>query len=172
MAVATSVIAQLGRNVNPFTTLAFIPVTFTLSSTAYATASGGVAIDLTAALTAGGQPFSLPYINPSDVLFALPAGLLSTNKFLPLDLAVGTATYTNPAGYPFAGGAASNYPPAGTSSLGPQVRPDLQLATCPATIRLYATGSGNAAAFAEIADGNLTDTFTILLVIARNGPNL
>lgn len=170
MAVATSVIAQEGRNINPFVTLAFIPVTFTLSTTAYATATGGVAVDLTVALTSGGQPFSLPYINPSDVLFLIPIGL-STNKFLPGALAVGAPTYTNPAAYPFAGGAASNYPPAGTSQLGPQVRPALQLAICPATIRLFGTGAGNAAAFAEIADGNLTDTFTVMLAIARNGAN-
>ena len=171
MALATSVIAQEGRNVNPFIDLAFIPVTFTLSTTAYVTATGGVAVDLTAALTSGGQPFSIPYINPLDVLFLLPVGL-STNKFLPGALAIGAYTFTNPALYPFAGGNASNYVPAGTSNLGPNVRPDLQLATCPATIRLYATGAGNAAAFAEIADGNLTDAFTVLLVIARNGPNL
>ena len=170
MAVASSVIAQQGRNFNPNYTPAFLPVTFTLSATAYATATGGVAVDLAAALTSGGQPFSLPYFNPSDVLFLLPVGL-STNKFLPGALVVGAPTYTNPAAYPFAGGAASNYPPAGTSQLGPQVRPALQLATCPATIRLYGTGAGNAAAFAEIADGNLTDTFTVILVIARNGSN-
>ena len=95
----------------------------------------------------------------------------STNGFLAADLVVGTYTLTNPAGYPFAGAFQSNYVPGG-SDLGGQVRPSTQLATCPATLRLFGTGSANHAGFSEVADGNVTDTVTVFLVVARNGANL
>ncbi len=169
MADATSVVPKIGRG-GPFNDLSIIPVTFTFVGTVYATATGGIPVDLTAALSTA-QPFSMPYINPLDVVGILPGGGLSTNGFIPASLAIGTFTFTNPAAYPFAGGAASNYPPAGTSQLGPNVRPDLQLATCPATFRLFGTGNGNALHLAEVADGAITDTVTVWLVVLRNGPN-
>lgn len=170
MSAATSTIPALGRTAPPFMDLSVIPVTFVLSATPYATASGGVAVDLTVALSSGAQPAGLPFINPLDVIGILPACALTTNGFFPSELVVGAPISTNPAGYPFAGGFQSNYIPGG-SDLGPQVRPTVGLATCPATFRLFGTGAANHGAFSEVADGNITDTVPVFLVIARNGPN-
>jgi hypothetical protein len=168
MAAATSVIPQFGRGV-PFVDVSIIPVTFTFSTTAYATATGGIPVDLSILATSGALPFDFPTINPLDILGLFFLGL-STNGLLAQDLAVGTPTYTNPAGYPFAGGAASNYTPGG-SDLGPQVRPSLQDLTIPSTFRLYGTGSAEYAGLHEIQDGNVTDTITVGIMVARNGPN-
>lgn len=170
MAAASSTIPAIGRG-GPFVDLSIIPVTFVFTATVYSSAGGGIPIDLVTALQSGAQPFSMPYINPLDVVGVLYSGQPSTNGFIPGNLVIGTVTYVNPAAYPFAGAAASNYPPAGTSSLGPQVRPDLQLATCPATFRLYGTGSANHAGLGEVADGAVTDTITVWLAVLRNGPN-
>jgi hypothetical protein len=170
MAAATSTIPVFGRG-GPYVDLAIIPVTFVFSATVYATASGGIPVDLTVALTSGAQPFSLAFINPLDVVGVMAGGGLSTNGFFPASLVIGSPTYTNPAVYPFAGAAQSNYPPGGTSQLGPQVRADVQLLTCPATFRLFGTGAGNALNFAEIANGAVTDTITVWLVVLRNGQN-
>jgi hypothetical protein len=170
MAAATSTIPQIGRG-GPFNSLTFIPVTFVLSATVYATASGGIPVDLTVALSSGAQPFDMAFINPLDVVGIMPGGQLSTNKYYAANLTVGTPTYTNPALYPFAGASASNYPPGGTSNLGPSVRADVQLATCPATFRLYGTGASSSVGLGEIADGAVTDTITVWLIVLRNGPN-
>lgn len=172
MAVATSVVPQLGRNISPFFDVSVVPVTFTFSATTY-TNGTGIAVDLAAALLVA-APFSQPNINPADVLWMFPA-LTTTNAYVAANLVVGAAsgdTYVNPALYPFAGGAASNYTPGG-SDLGPQVRPVIQLANpgAPATIRLYGTGSAQYAGLSEIATGTVTDTLECLIVIARNGPN-
>lgn len=43
--------------------------------------------------------------------------------------------------------------------------------TLPCTIRLYGTGSANLAALGEVADANLTGSFSGLLLIARGGAN-
>lgn len=43
--------------------------------------------------------------------------------------------------------------------------------TLPCTIRIYGTGSANLAALSEVADANLTGSFSGLLLIARNGAN-
>jgi hypothetical protein len=94
-------------------------------------------------------PFSQPYLNPNDVVCALPVGI-STNSYTAGAVKMGTPTY-GPAGYPFAGG----------NSMG---APAQQLLTAPAWIRLQKGG-------VEVADGANTDTFTILLVIARGGTN-
>ena len=51
------------------------------------------------------------------------------------------------------------------------VRPQLTLATCPASVHLYATGAGSAAALGEFADGNNSDTVSFTLLIARGGTN-
>lgn len=43
--------------------------------------------------------------------------------------------------------------------------------TLPVTIRIYGTGSANLAALSEVADANLTGSFSGLLLIARGGAN-
>ncbi len=171
MAAATSTIPAIGRG-SPFVDLSIIPVTFVFTATVYSSAGGGIPVDLVAALQSGAQPFSMPYINPLDVVAVIPGGSLSANGFFPSGLTIGTVTYVNPALYPFSGAAASNYPPAGTSQLGMQVRPDVQLNTCPATFRLFGTGAADHGGFHEIADGAVTDTITVWLVVLRNGPNV
>lgn len=43
--------------------------------------------------------------------------------------------------------------------------------TLPCTIRIYGTGSANLAALSEVADANLTGSFSGLLLVARGGQN-
>src|ERR1700761_7592498 len=76
----------------------------------YATASGGLPIDLTAPLTQG-APFSQPYLNPADVVGLMQIAVPSSANYYPAALVLGTPTYTNPAPYPFAGGSSSNVRP-------------------------------------------------------------
>jgi hypothetical protein len=146
-------------------------VTINANGVAYATASGGLPIDLTAVLVqgAGGQgtlnPQDQAYINPADIVGFIPLGL-STNNFLPADLVVGTPTYTTAVGTGY--GSAAGLPPAGSTQ---GFETDQTLATCPATIRLFGTGSANHAAMGEVADGANSDTFTGFLVIATGGVN-
>jgi hypothetical protein len=80
---------------------------------------------------------------------------MSTNGFLPMNLTVGTATFT---------------PVVWQADNGPNATPGALL-TCPCTIRLYGSGAGSGLGFAEVANGNITDTFTILIYINRNGAN-
>lgn len=158
MAAATTTLGTTGRTSPPLVTPALIPVTIQATATVYSSAGGGLPIDLTAALNTGAQPFDFPYIRPEDVIGIIPTNL-STNKFLPYGLVIGNYTTSAPV-YPFTGGSAN------------AIHPDNSLATCPATIRLFATGNGNQAAFAEIADGAVTDTITFFLLVMRNGANL
>lgn len=140
-----------------------ILVTISGNGATYATASGGLPVDLVALIAGGVQigsgatPFSQPYLNPNNVVGFVPLGL-STNGYLPGSLVVGVATYTA-ATYPFTGGSIN------------AVHPVQQLATAPATIRLVGIGAAatNHAAFGEVADGANTDSFTGLLLIARGG---
>ncbi len=157
MAAATTSLSTIGRTVPPFVTLTAVPVTIAASATVYSSAGGGLPIDLTKALTTGAQPFDFAYLNPADVIGVLPMGL-STSGFMPLGLVVGIPTYGAPV-WPFTGGSQT------------AIQPDQSLATCPATIRLYGTGSANHAAFGEVADGAVTDTFSFLLIVMRNGEN-
>lgn len=142
-----------------------ILVTIGGNGAAYATASGGLPIDLTGilaggvALSSGAAPFSQTYINPADVVGIVPLGL-STNGYLPTGFVMGTATYAA-ATYPFTGGSIN------------AIHPVQQLATAPATVRLIGIGAAatNHAAFGEVADGANNDSFSALLLIARGGTN-
>lgn len=155
MAAATTGIGTEGR-IAVFGDLAGIIVTITASSTTYATATGGLPFDLTGVLNdlAGGAPFSQPYINPADVIGCFALQATATGKYWATALVVNpaNATYTNPAGWPFAGGTAGS------------IQPSQQLLTCPATIRLY---NGTT----EFADGACSEVITIMLLIARGGTN-
>jgi hypothetical protein len=157
MAAAVTSTGTIGRIAPPFVDLSVIPVTVVATATVYATAGGGLPIDLTKALTSGAQPFDMAYINPLDVIGVLPLGL-STNGFLPVGLTVGVFTFGAPV-WPFTGASQTS------------IQPDQSLATCPATIRLLGTGAANHGAFGEVADGAVTDTFSFLLIVLRNGEN-
>lgn len=129
-------------------------VSINANGATYATASGGLPIDLAQPLSQA-QPFSMAYINPADVVGILQIAVPTSANYYPSGIVFGTPTYTNPAVYPFAGGSASN------------VRPDLQLATFPATIRLYTIAG------AEVADGVINQTGIVLaLLLARGGQNV
>jgi hypothetical protein len=120
-----------------------IPVIITATATAYATASGGLPVDLTSVLQ-----------QAAPVRTGLPESgrhrrrvlrlVLPTNGFMPGPLVLGTPTFTRR-----------------RLSLLPRTPNNKVLATCPATIRLYGSGSGARAALQEIADGNVTDTITL-----------
>jgi len=152
MAASTVAFSNFGRNAS-FGAMCAIPLTVTATATAYATATAGLPVDIAPALL-GVASWPGGFIRPEDVVCIL-AQSMSTNKFYPANLVVGTATYTTVAGVTAQGGPNNKL-----------------LATCPCTFRIWATGSGNAAAFAEIADGNITDTFTFLLIAARGGVNI
>jgi hypothetical protein len=162
MAAATTQVNTVGRGPNLNVAVSVISLTVTASATVYTTATGGLPFDLTTALQTasagmipGGQaPNYIQTINPADIVGVIP-NQMSTLKFLPLNFTLGTPTYTN---VPW------------QSDNGPDATPGI-LATCPCTIRLWGTGSGNAAAFAEVADGSNSDAFTTLLQINRNGAN-
>lgn len=112
----------------------------------YATASGGLPIDLAALLNIVASPLPGTTINPGDVVDAFTCAR-STNGYTATGLVMGTATYT---------------------AITPQlanVNPAQKLATAPATIRLYAAGG------AEFTDGANSDTFTLYIMIARGGVN-
>ena len=141
MAASSNTVASFGR-ITALGSVAVVKATITASATAYAAGSGGLPVDLTDILKAA-SPFSAP-IHPDDVVGILPAGL-SPNGVMVGALTKGTPTYTT-----LPGGAAA--------------RPNQTMATFPAWVRLY---SG---ALAE-ASGNITDTITVLLMIARGGTN-
>lgn len=152
MAVSTDNITNFGR-IAVYGNVSVILCTITATATVYATASGGLPIDLTAPLTTG-APSSQPYLNPGDVVGIIPIGTAvggTAAHFLPGDLAVGTPTYVQ-ATYPFAGGSIN------------AIHPDQMLATCPATIRLW-----NGAT--ELGEGAVTTVVSFLLVVARGGTN-
>lgn len=152
MAASSVAFNNFGRTAG-FGTVCAIPMTVTATATAYATATGGLPVDIAPALLGvAGWPGG--FVRPEDVV-CIVAQSMSTNKFFPANLVIGTSTYTTIAGVTTQGGPINKL-----------------LATCPCTFRIWATGSGNAAAFAEIADGNLTDTYTFLLIAARGGVNV
>lgn len=162
MASASSQVNTLGRGPNLACIPAQVAITVTASATAYATASGGLPFDLTTALQtasagmipSGQAPNYTQTINPADIL-GVVLSALSTNKFMPLNFAVGTPTYT---AVPW------------QSDNGVAATPGI-LATCPCTIRLWGGSAGSGLAFAEFADGNNSDSFTMQLQINRNGAN-
>jgi hypothetical protein len=122
-------------------TAVLIPLTITLSTTAYATASAGFAFDIAALLNSVG-PFDSG-INPSDVFFCVgyTADAYSAQQFT-----VGTPTYTTNTD---------------ASSARSQT---VSLATCPCTMRLF---NG----ITELGDGNITKTVTGFLIAQRGGRN-
>ncbi len=162
MADSVLQIVTQGRGPGVFQNLAAIELTVTASSTVYAAASGGLPVDLTgilrvAAPSGWNGPAGIQAINPNDVLgFVISSGV-STNGFLATQLTLGTPTYTTPAGMSTTDATAS---------------PGF-LATCPAWIRLTGIGAAvtNHAGFGEAADGAVTETFTCLLLVNRNGAN-
>lgn len=159
MAASTISVGTEGR-IAVFGDISGILVTVTATVTQYTTASGGLPVDLAPVLNdlSGGAPFSQPYINPKDIVGLIAIGTVAAadaangNHFEPGDLAVGTPTFTNPAVWPFAGGVAGS------------IQPSQQLATCPATFRLW---NGTT----ELANATITATVTFLLIIARGGTN-
>ena len=162
MSAATTQINTIGRGPNLACHVQVISVTVTGVSTAYTAASGGLPFDLTTALQtasagmipSGQAPNYTQTIEPSDIV-GVVLSTTSTNHFLPLDFALGTPTYT---AVPW------------QSDNGVAATPGI-LATCPCTIRLWGTGSGNQAALAQVADGANSDSFTMLLHINANGAN-
>lgn len=160
MAASTLQIGTIGRGIQ-FGNLSGILVTVTATATVYASASGGLPIDLTGILQQAAPagfdaPNYIQALNPSDIVNILPLGL-STNGFLPTGLTVGMPTYT---------------PVPWTSTTNAASQPGI-LATCPATFRMVGIGASaaNHAAFGEIVDGAVTDTMTFLLLVNRNGAN-
>lgn len=151
MAATTQLVTNYGRIAGPNGNVSVIPFTITASATAYATASGGLPVDLTSVLQQA-SPWEMDSINPGDIVGVYSVGP-SLNGFLPGPLVMGTPTYTTK---PLASAQNAN---------------NKVLATCPVTVRLYGSGSGARAALQEIADGNITDTITAHLVIARGGQN-
>ncbi len=158
MAAAALQIGTIGRGIQ-FSNLSGILVTVTATATVYATATGGLPIDLTGILqqaTPAGDnaPNYIQAINPADVVGVM-AIALSTNGFIPASLVVGTPTYT-----------AVPWMTSTNESGVPGI-----LATCPATLRLWGTGNGNALHLAEVGDGAITDAVTFILLVNRNGAN-
>jgi hypothetical protein len=129
----------------PLVNVAEAAITVTATAQAYATANGGLAIDLTDVLRQI-SPFEAP-INPVDIVGVSPKGA-STSGYIAIDITIGTPTYTT-----LPGGSAS--------------RPNQVLATCPAFLRLIGGST-----FAQPADGNVTDTVSFFLKIRRDGSNL
>lgn len=162
MAAASTQVNTIGRGPNLNCAVSIISVTVTATATVYATASGGLPFDLTTALqtaTAGMIPGGIApnytqTVNPADLYGCFPLQL-STNGFLPQSFAVGAATYTN---VPW------------QSDNGVSATPGI-LATCPCTVRLWGTGASNAAHFAEVADGAVTDAVVLFIGVNRNGSN-
>lgn len=142
--------------------IAGILVTVATNGATYATASGGMPIDLAAILNNANPNDSENLIQPADLIGIQSIGN-STGGFMPGNLALGTPTQLTAVGSGF--GSAAGLPPPMT------VRPDYIWATVPATIRLWGTGSANHGAMGEVADGAVTDTVTFLLLYARGGSN-
>ncbi len=162
MADAVLQVVTQGRGPGVFATQAGIQVTVTAAATVYAAASGGLPIDLTGILQVAAPsgwdgPAGIQALNPLDITGAvIPIGV-STNGFLATKVTLGTATYTTPPGMSTTDATAS---------------PGF-LATCPAWIRLTGIGAAvtNHAGFGEAADGAVTETFTFILLVNRNGAN-
>jgi hypothetical protein len=168
---ATETVQPFGRITIVADPPKFIYVCLSGNGASYATASGGLPIDLTTVLiqAAGGQgalnPSDQAYINPLDIVGFLPIGT-SQNGFIASQFVLGTPTYTTAVGSGY--GSAAGLPPAGTSQ---GFLTDQILVTCPATIRLRGTGSADHGGLDEVADGANTDVIYGFLVIATGGVN-
>jgi hypothetical protein len=162
VSAATTQVNTIGRGPNVYGDVSVASISITGVSTTYTTATGGLPFDLTTvlqtigagAIPSGQAPNYTQTQNPNDIVGVIPYQM-STNGFLPLNFALGTPTYT---AIPW------------QSDNGVAATPGA-LATCPCTIRLWGTGSGNALAFAEVGNGANSDSFNVLLYINRNGAN-
>lgn len=161
MSAATLVIGTIGRGIQ-FGNLSAIITTVTGVATTYSSAGGGLPIDLTgilqqAAPSGWNAPNYTQAINPADVVGLSPIQL-STAGYLPMQLVIGTPTYTAV--------------PWESNTGGPANTPGI-LATCPANFKLIGIGASaaNHAAFGETADGSNSDVATFLLLVMRNGAN-
>lgn len=161
MAAASLQILTQGRGPGVFPNLSTIQITVTLTATVYSAVAGGAPIDLTSILQQAAPsgfdgPQGIQALHPSDVVGVIALSP-STNGFIPGGFTLGTPTYTVPPGM---------------SSTDASAVPGF-LATCPAWIRLTAIGATSTAGsgFGQPADGAITDAFTCLLVVNRNGAN-
>lgn len=159
MAAATLQLNNMGRGPNAWENLAGVSVTITATATVYAAASGGLPIDLVGVLQQAAPagfdaPNYIQAINPADII-GVTFTQLSTNGYMPASLVVGTPVYSN---VPW------------QSDNGPAATPGI-MTSCPATIRLMGTGAGSGQGMGQVADGAVTDTITLILLINRNGAN-
>ena len=152
MSASVLTISGFGRS-NPFADIAGIIVNVTASATVYASASGGLPIDLAPVLNQAAS-FSQNYINPSDVVGIVPIGL-SANGYIP-----GALTF-NPNNVTL------------VAQPGATVKPIYNLTSAPAWVRLNGIGASNAsgAGLGQVADGANSDSFSFLLLVARSGNN-
>jgi hypothetical protein len=148
---APQTISSFGR-IAVFGNVSVIKLTINATAAAYATAAGGLAIDLTQVLQQA-APFSMDNLHPNDIVDVYAPGP-SANGYLPGNFQLGMPTYNNK---PLASAQNQNNAKV--------------LATCPATLRLYGSGAAARAGFQEIADGSITDTINVHLVVARGGEN-
>jgi hypothetical protein len=158
---ATITSAAFGR-ISGLTSLAFVPITIAGNGATYATATGGLPIDLAAFLKTSASTNDLD-INPYDIV-GIFSPQLSTNGFLLSSFVLGAPTYQTQ--QPF-GTQTSPALPALAS-----VQAAQELATCPCTVRIIATGAADKGAFHEFADGANSDTFVAMLLVARGGNNV
>jgi hypothetical protein len=159
MAAATDQNTSYGR-IAVYADLAGIRVVISAVATVYSSAAGGLPIDLAPVLNQSGI-FQVPYLRPEDVVDIVVPKQPTAGGFLIGGLTFGTPTYGPPV-WP-AG-------PAGSTN----VRENNSLLTYPAWIRLIGIGAAatNHAALGEIADGAVTDTVTLIFLIARGGANI
>jgi hypothetical protein len=157
---ATVQLNTAGRSA-PIVDAALIPITINGNGVTY-TSGTGLPFDLAGVLNTANPNDSENIIQPVDIIGILP-GAISTNGFLAADLVIGTPTQQTAVGSGY--GSAAGLPAPMT------VRPDYIWATCPATIRLFATGASSNAALGEFATGANSDTVTVFLIYARNGSN-
>lgn len=159
MAASAVTVVTPGRGPLVFPNLSYVEITVVATATVYASGSGGMPVDLTEVLKTAAPsgwdgPAGVQALNPLDIVCVLPVAP-STNGFLASGFTLGTPTYLLPPGQS-----------ANDESANPGF-----LQTCPAWIGLWGTGAGNAQGLAQVANGAVTDTFTCLLVINRNGAN-
>lgn len=163
MAAATLQIITQGRGPGVFPNMSAIEVTVTAVATVYAAASGGLPVDLVtimqqAAPSGWNGPAGIQALHPADIVGAITPMGVSTNGFLATLFTLGTPVWTTP--------------PPGLSTTDSTAAPGF-LTSCPGWIRLTGIGasSSNHAGFGEAADGAVTETFTFLLYVNRNGAN-
>lgn len=139
--MALAVVAAGTTRANQPVVTARIPVSVTLSATAYVNGTG-FAFDLASVLNNASAFDS--HVNPLDII---SCGGFSTAGYLANLFTLGTPTYAAPTDTSFGNG---------------------PLLTCPCTVRLFGTASSSGA-LGEVATGNVTDTVNLNLEVARGG---